>query len=106
MSVETGALAIKPGLAIVSLIGAAVSLRYMKDIQTIPARLSVVATGGTTSYFITPAIVDYFSLLHTSNAAYGIAFALGLFGLSLTAAIINEIPKILDDIRKKLGSGP
>ena len=105
MSVETGALALKPGLAIVALIGATVSLRYIKEINTIPSKLSVVASGGTISYFSTPALVDYFALGQYSNAAYGIAFAIGLFGLSLTAAIINQIPQILDEIRKKFGSG-
>ena len=101
-----GALAFKPGLAVVALIGATVSLRYIKDVQTIPARLGVVTSGGAISYFSTPALVDYFTLVQGGNAAYGIAFAIGLFGLSLTAAIINQIPQILDEIRKKFGSGP
>lgn len=105
MSVETGALVFKPGLAIVALIGATVSLRYIKDVQTIQARLGVVSSGGAISYFSTPALVDYFSLVQGGNAAYGIAFAIGLFGLSLTAAVINEIPQFMDDLRKKFGSG-
>jgi len=105
MAVETGALAFKPGLALVALIGATVSLRYIKDVDTAGARISVVASGGTISYFSTPALVDWFSLAQGGNAAYGIAFAVGLFGLSLTAAVINEIPQFIDDLRKKFGSG-
>lgn len=108
MAVETGAgvLAFKPGLAIVALLGAVVSMRYMKDVVTIQTRVSVVLSGALISYFSTPAIIDYFVLAQGGNAAYGIAFAIGLFGLSLTAAVINQIPQFLDDIRKKFGSGP
>lgn len=106
MPVESGALAFKPGLAIVGLIGATVSLRYIKDVETAQARISVVASGGVFSYFVTPAVVEYFGLLQDGNFAYCMAFAFGLFGLSLTAAGIKEIPLILDDIRKKFGSGP
>lgn len=106
MPVESGALVFKPGLALVALIGATVSLRYIKDVNTLGARVSVVVSGGTISYFSTPALVDYFALVQGGNAAYGIAFAIGLFGLSLTAAVINQIPQYLEEIRKKFGSGP
>lgn len=106
MSVETGALVFKPGLAFVALLGAVVSLRYIKDVETVQSRFGVVSSGGLISYFSTPALVDYFSLVQGGNAAYGIAFAIGLFGLSLTAAVISEIPQFLDSIRKKFGSGP
>lgn len=74
------------------LAGALVALRYVPGASW-GERLSNVAAGALTAYFGTPALMAW---LHPSSTDIGnaIAFAVGLFGVSIAAACFDVLRRL------------
>jgi len=105
MALEAGvsALGIKLPAFIAGLIGGAVSLRFLPEMKTWWHKVGTAFSGAFAATYLTPAFAEYFSMAAGGNGENGISFAIGLFGMSLAAAIIKMIPQFLDEIRKKIG---
>lgn len=77
---------------IAGLLGALFGLRYAPG-SGIVDRLVNVAAGATTAGYIAPAAAEVFSL--TSPVVQGaLAFAIGMFGMSVTAAIMQALREL------------
>lgn len=77
---------IKLGLALAGLAGGVVSLSYIKPLTKWQAFLAVF-TGAVSAAYITPLIVNYFSL--SSSGEHGAAFLTGLVAMNLIPGIIK-----------------
>lgn len=79
-------------LAFAGALGALLSLPFHPDVKTFSQRALVVASGSAFAHYVTPLALDYFG---TSIERSGsVAFIFGLFGMSITAAIMNAIQHI------------
>ncbi len=84
-------------------IGAVVSLKFIDAGMNSWQKATTVLAGSVVAGYVTPVIVDTLGLSEKLEA--GIAFLIGLFGMSLAGAIVTSIPTIIDAARKKwLGS--
>lgn len=74
----------------IGFIGGVVSLSFLKNCrQTVVGKSMMVVGGATTAGYMEPPISAYFSL---ENGGY-VAFIIGLFGMSVAAAIMQLIQK-------------
>ena len=74
------------------LIGGVLSLRFFKD-QSGSARLVTVIGGWACAAFTTDPVMAYFSLADTVWKN-GVAFFIGLFGMSIVAAIMGTVKDV------------
>jgi hypothetical protein len=81
--------------------GALVSLKFIEGLGT-KQRATTVLAGTLVSAYVTPIVVSYLEL--TPKMEGGIAFLCGLFGMSLTGAIIKAIPEWLAAAKDKWAS--
>lgn len=70
-------------------IGSVLSLMFHDDINTWRRKLVVVAGGTVFSLYVAPFTIEFFGIGTTQPTAIG--FFCGLFGMSLTAAIMRTL---------------
>ena len=70
-------------------VGAAASLRFSDDINTFGKRLTAIASGAAAAHYLTPMVMEHLGIASTRSG--GVAFLLGLFGMSIAASIIRAI---------------
>ena len=70
-------------------IGSAISLRFAKDLTPTQKITSVVA-GAFMAHYIAPVVAEHFALQSYEDT---LGFLIGVFGLSLCAALIDAIKK-------------
>jgi hypothetical protein len=91
------------GLKVATLVGgffgALVSLKFIEGLST-RQRGSTVLAGTIVSAYITPIAVEFLEI--TPKLEGGIAFILGLFGMSLTGAIIKALPEWVAAAKEKV----
>lgn len=80
--------------------GALVSLLFRKDLTTRWQRVTAVAGGTVTAYWVAPLALDYFGM--EASRAGSITFLTGLFSMAAIAAIMQALPEL---ISKRFGSG-
>lgn len=83
-------LGIKLSAFFAGFIGGVVSLRFIRDLDTWQKKVLTVFGGAFAANYLSPWIVAYFKIQAGEG---GVAFATGLFAMSLAAAIIETIAK-------------
>lgn len=86
-------------------IGAIASLPFHKEIDTLPKRAFAVAVSAAGANYIAPLAIEYFHITPTQSG--GIAFLIGLFGLSMVQAVMKAISNadLWALIRSRFGRG-
>lgn len=77
--------------SIAGLVGGFLSLKFFEDLN-IYGKISTVLGGWACANYGTPAVIEFYSLQSDGYHA-GIAFAIGLFGMSIVAAVFQVIRK-------------
>lgn len=75
------------GVVLSAAIGAIASIPFHKEIDTLPKRAFAVGVSAAGANYVAPLAVDYFHI--TTNQSGGIAFLVGLFGLSMVQAVMR-----------------
>lgn len=70
------------------LVGAILSLRFNPEIDSWPEYLWGIAGGTFAAWWLTPPVVEYLGM---GRHSYAFAFFIGLFGMSLFAALFRAI---------------
>jgi len=95
--------------AVWGILGSAVSMRFVTQMGLAKGATAIVS-GGLTAMAATPIVGFIFGIVN-EDVLYGVAFFMGLFGLSLTASVFDAIKntkwtEILESwLRKKGSSG-
>ena len=76
-------------LGVAALVGALVGVFAQKDLQTNQQRLVFIFTGLAVGYYVTPLVVDWYSIKPEFSGAIG--FLLGAFGGVILAVIYQQI---------------
>lgn len=76
-------------LAFAGALGAMISLRFHTEILTFSQRAVLVGSGCVAAHYVSPLVIIFFELSHEKGTS--IAFLIGLFGMSLAAAIMKAI---------------
>ena len=92
------ALGLKHGAVIGGFIGAVISLRFIEGLNAWQ-RATTVISGTVISAYVSPLAIEY--LMLSAKLENGLAFLCGLFGMSLTGAIMKAIPEIVSSVREK-----
>lgn len=93
------------GLGVAALIGALVGVFAQKEMSTWRQRAVFVASGVAIGYYITPLVLDLYSIKTELTGAVG--FLLGAFGGGIMAALYKAIGNLdlLEYIKSRLGGG-
>lgn len=100
-------LGVKKAAFVIGFIGAVVSLKFVKRAESWFEKAFMVFGGAVAAGYLEPPISAYFNV---TNGGF-IAFIIGLFGMSLAAAIMDVIDStkwgklVTEFIRKRLGLG-
>ena len=86
------ALGVKQAGLIAGFVGAVVSLRFVTEARTWPARITMALCGTLCAAYLTPALAEYLDA--SERVENGLAFALGLFGMTLAGAIVSAIREL------------
>lgn len=73
-------------------VGAAIGLKFSPGNSWVE-RATNVASGWACSLFITPIVVEFFKI-RTQGFTYGLSFLIGLFGLSIMAAMFDGLRQV------------
>lgn len=76
-------------MAFAGALGALASLPFHADVRTFGQRVFAVGSGAAAAHYVTPLVIEYFSI--TTPKAGSVAFLVGLFGMSIAAAILRSI---------------
>jgi hypothetical protein len=96
-------LSVKLGVLLGGFFGALVSLKFVAALgqMTVWQRSVTVMSGWGTAVFLTPLSIEAMELTLSDRSHAGIAFVIGLFGLSVAAAALENLPKIIESLRQK-----
>tara|TARA_R110000868_G_scaffold19561_1_gene84203 strand:- start:957 stop:1283 length:327 start_codon:yes stop_codon:yes gene_type:complete len=83
------AVGIKKIVLIAGLAGAVISLRFVSEVNTWWSRITLVICGTAFASYATPALAEW--LVASERVESGLAFAIGLFGMSLAGALLAAI---------------
>jgi hypothetical protein len=96
------ALGLSKGATVGGFLGAIVSLKLIENLNGWQ-RASTVFAGALAASFVTPLVLEVVSLSAKLESA--VAFLIGVFGMSLGAALMKAIPEFVSAARNKfLGS--
>lgn len=95
----TGALLIKLAHIFPAIVGAAIALRFNTTDLSARKRASAFAASVGIAYYGGGAIVEWWNL--TGLIAEAAMVAAGLFGLSIIASLMAEIPAAITQLRRK-----
>lgn len=89
-------------MIVAGILGAAVSLKFASPTLPPWEKVTTVASGAILAHFLATPTANYFELISYQET---VGFLIGLFGLSLCAAIIETIRRLdlANVIKKKLG---
>lgn len=93
------------GLGVAALIGALVGVFAQKEMATWRQRAVFVISGVAIGYYITPLVLDLYSIKTELTGAVG--FLLGAFGGGIMAAIYKAIGNLdlLELVKNRIGGG-
>jgi hypothetical protein len=93
------------GLGVAALVGALVGVFAQKEMSTRRQRAVFVVSGVAIGYYITPLVLDLYSIKTELTGAVG--FLLGAFGGGIMAALYKAIGNLdlLEYIKSRLGGG-
>lgn len=93
------------GLGVAALVGALVGVFAQKEMSTWRQRAVFVVSGVAIGYYITPLVLDLYSIKTELTGAVG--FLLGAFGGGIMAALYKAIGNLdlLEYIKSRLGGG-
>lgn len=93
------------GLGVAALIGALVGVFAQKDLSTWKQRTVFVSSGVAIGYYITPLVLDLYSIKPELTGAVG--FLLGAFGGGIMAAAFKALGNldILEMVKNRIGGG-
>lgn len=77
---------------IAGFIGAMISLQFVTEAKTWPARILMALCGTMCAAYITPGIADYLSASERVESA--LAFAIGLFGMTAAGAVMQSFREL------------
>lgn len=80
---------VKLGAFIAGFVGSVISLRFVSNVETWKGRVSLVASGAAISTFGAPGLGQWLDV--TEKTATCLHFLMGVFGMSLLAAIMGAI---------------
>lgn len=92
-------LGLTKGSALGGFFGAVISLRFLEGLSWWK-RLSTVIAGTFVAAYVTPLIVLLFDL--NVKVESGVAFLVGVFGMSLAGAVIKAIPDIIKAVNERI----
>ena len=92
-------LGVKYATLIGGFLGALVSLKFIEG-MSVWSRASTVLAGALVAAYLTPVVVEWMEL--SAKMEGGIAFLVGLFGMSMAGAVIKAAPEFVDAAKKKL----
>lgn len=103
MDVLAGILGVKKTAIVVAFISAVCSLKFVPDMKTWTEKLLMTLSGFFFTVYVSPMIAEQFMFKERTEA--GITFLLGLFGMSLAAAVITVISsgQLWEFIRSRYG---
>jgi hypothetical protein len=79
----------KLSILIAGFFGGVISLRFFEKLSTLE-KCGIAIIGAVAANYLTPAVLAWFNLAAESYEN-GIAFVIGLFGMSVTAAVITTL---------------
>ena len=88
------ALGVKSTNLAAGFLGALVSLRFLNEAKTWPARVIMALCGTICAVFAAPALIDYFLSGASARVESGLTFAVGLFGMTATGSFIAAIREL------------
>ena len=91
-------LGFREGTLLASLFGALVALKFVPGANTWE-RLTNVAGGALIAAYSSPFVTTYFSLNAKLEAS--VAFIIGVFGMTITAALVEHVPLFMKAIIKR-----
>ena len=93
------------GLGVAALIGALVGVFAQKEMSTWRQRAVFVCSGVAIGYYITPLVLDLYSIRTELTGAVG--FLLGAFGGGIMAAVYKALGNLdlLDLVKNRIGGG-
>jgi len=91
-------LGLKEGTLLASLFGALVGLKFVPG-AGILQRVTNAVGGALIAAYGSPFITNYFTLSQKLEAS--VAFMVGMFGITITSALMEEIPLIIKSLREK-----
>ena len=93
------------GLGVAALVGALVGVFAQKEMSTWRQRAVFVVSGVAIGYYITPLVLDLYSIKTELTGAVG--FLLGAFGGGIMAALYKAIGNLdlLEYIKSRIGGG-
>jgi hypothetical protein len=95
-------LGLSKGATVGGFLGAVVSLRFLEGLAW-PQRVPTVAGGTIAAAYVTPLVMEVVAL--TPRVEGGIAFLIGVFGMSFTAAFMKAIPELVGTLKDRIGRG-
>lgn len=96
------ALGLSKPATIGGLVGAIVSLKFIEGL-TIFQRAGTVLGGMLSAAYVTPLVIQVIELSTRLESA--VAFLVGVFGMSIAAAIMKAIPELVAAARDRIGKG-
>lgn len=93
------------GLGVAALVGALVGVFAQKEISTWPQRTVFVMSGVAIGYYITPLVLDLYSIKTELTGAVG--FLLGAFGGGIMAAVFKALGNLdlLEMVKNRISGG-
>ena len=91
------------GTILASFLGAVLSLKWMDNSLSTSAKVTMVVGGFLSACFGTPMLISVMAL--SDHVSSGMAFFLGLFGMSLIDAVFAQIKdgRLIEGIKAKFG---
>jgi uncharacterized membrane protein len=81
------ALGTKKLIMVAGLVGAVISLKFVSEIDSWWSRITLVICGTAVASYATPALGEFLSV--SERVESGMAFAIGLFGMSFAGAVLT-----------------
>lgn len=82
-------LGVKKAGLVAGFIGALVSLRFVREADTWPARCFMALAGTMAAAYLTPGLAEYLGASERVESA--LAFGFGLFGMTVAGAIVSAL---------------
>lgn len=83
------ALGVKKAGLIAGFAGAVISLRFIQEANTWPARIFMALAGTMAAAYLTPGLAEYLGASERVESA--LAFGFGLFGMTIAGAVVQAL---------------
>ena len=95
-------LGLTKGATIGGFLGALVSLKFIEGMTWLQ-RIPTVFGGMCCAAYVTPLVLDLASMSAKTESA--IAFLIGVFGMSVAAAVVKALPELITAAKDRIGGG-